>query len=174
MGRFLTIEELRERIKQLDEKKEARDIEQGYCKMPAPIVSDTWAYEAYKKHLPEIHSFLAEYAELLLLSKKGVVVGESDKLKEWRKLLDVASFCNEQVLGAKCTFITNVYLKEAIEGGCFSRSGKYAELADMIVRTVSDYPYSLYLREHFTDDYDGDFDAYYKQKQEELRIWREN
>ncbi|AWE07887.1 hypothetical protein DCE79_11040 [Lysinibacillus sp. 2017] len=174
MRRTLTIEELRAGIKRLKEEKEQADIKRGYCKLPPPKVSDVWAYEAYKTHLPEIKEFLADYAKVLLTSKQVVVIGESEKLKQWRELFDVASYCDDDVLKGKCAFISHVYLKEAVEGGAFSKVNKYAELAQMIAKTLNDYPYSIYEKDAFADNYDGGFDKYYSQKQEELQIWREN
>lgn len=169
-----TIEELKADIKRLKAEKEAADMERGYCKLPAPKVSDIWAQEAYQKHLPEIRQFLAEYAELLLLSRKTIVLGESDKLNEWRELMNVASYCVDDILRVDCSFIADVFIKEAIEGGAFGRKNNYAGLANLITKMLGDRHHLIWKEEAFTDDYDGDFDAYYARKQEELRIWQEN
>ncbi|MDM5233510.1 hypothetical protein [Lysinibacillus pakistanensis] len=175
MGRFLTIEELRERIKQLDEEKEARDIEQGYCilQQPSykPVVSDVWAEEAYYKYLPEINIFLEEYASLLL-EVKEVFTGDSPKLLEWQALLDIASECKDSSLRFKCLFISKVFLKAAIEG---KSQLDYAKLAEMIANSINDYPYHVYYKERYDDGYgedkQGTFYEYYAMKREELAEW---
>lgn len=176
MGRFLTIEELRERIKQLDEEKKARDIEQGYCilQQPSykPVVSDVWAQEAYYKHLSEIKVSLAEYATLLLDAKEVVVVGEHPKLLEWQALLNIARECKDRSLSLRCFFISQIFLKAAIEGD--ERFG-YAKLAEWIDKEINDYPYHVYYKERYDDGYgegtQGTFDEYYEMKREELASW---
>lgn len=176
MGRFLTIEELRERIKQLDKEKEAKDIEQGYCilQQPSykPIVSDVWAQQAYYKHLPEIKLFLAEYASLILEAKEIVLVGEQPKLLEWQALLNIAAECKDQSLSLRCFLIVQIFLKAAIEG---DKRLEYAQLADMIASEISAFPYHVYYKERYDDGYaDGErgtFDEYYETKKEELAAW---
>lgn len=176
MGRFLTIEELRERIKQLDEEKKARDIEQGYCilQQPSykPIVSDVWAEQAYYKHWPEIKLFLAEYASLILEAKEIVLVGEQPKLLEWQALLNIAAECKDRSLSLRCFFIARIFLKAAIEG---DERFEYAKLAHLIASEISDYPYHVYYKECYDDGYaDGErgtFDEYYETKKEELATW---
>lgn len=175
MGRYLSIEELRERIKQLDEEKEARDIEQGFCILHQPsykpVVSDVWAEEAYYKYLPEIYLFLEEYASLLL-EVKEVFTGDSPKLLEWQALLDIASECKDSSLRFKCLFISKVFLKAAVEG---KSQLDYAKLAEMIANIINDYPYHVYYKECYDDGYaDGErgtFDEYYETKKEELAAW---
>lgn len=172
MKRSPTVEELKADIDRLQKEIDASNLEQGFCKLPPPVVSDVWAQEAFQKHLPEIKEFLAEYAELLLTSKQVIVIGESEKLKEWRELLDVASYCDDTVLSATCNIYANVFIKTAMNGGSFKKGNKYAELASIIAEELSDYPYHVY--EPFTDDYDGNFQEYYVQKQGEIRLWQEN
>jgi len=175
MGRFLTIEELKERIKQLDEEKEARDIEQGFCILHQPsykpVVSDVWAEEAYYKYLPEIHLFLEEYASLLL-EVKGVFSSDSPKLLEWQALLDIASECKDRSLRFTCLFISKVFIKAAVEG---KSPLDYAKLAEMIADKINAYPYHVYYKERYDDGYgegkQGTFDEYYATKREELAEW---
>jgi len=154
-------------------------MERGYCKIPQPsykpVVSDVWAFEVYKKYKDEIYEFLAEYAALLLESKKIVVVGKLPKLVEWRELLDIATECKDKGLHLKFFVMSRMFLKAAMEG---ESQLSYAKLADWIASHIGDYPYSLYYKETYDDGYgdgeQGTFEEYYARKQEELRPWQEN
>ncbi|KGA81426.1 hypothetical protein KQ41_21800 [Lysinibacillus fusiformis] len=171
----LDIERIRTDLKRLKEEEAAADIERGYCilQQPSykPIVSDVWAEQAYRKYLPEIYTFLEEYASLLL-EVKEVFTGDSPKLLEWQELLDIASECKDSSLRFKCIFLSKVFLKAAVEG---KSQLDYAKLAEMIANIINDYPYHVYYKERYDDGYgedkQGTFDEYYAMKREELAEW---
>ena len=171
----LDIERIRADLKRLKEEKAAADIERGYCilQQPSykPVVSDVWAQEAYYKYLSEIKMFLEEYASLLL-EVKEVFGNDSPKLLEWQAILDIAAECKDDILRSKCVFLSKVYLKAAVEG---KSQLDYAKLAEMIARTIDNYPYRVYYKERYDDGYEhgerGTFDEYYEAKKEELAAW---
>lgn len=171
-----TNQQLTEELTQLQALIDEADMERGYCilQQPSykPIVSDVWAQQAYYKHLPEIKLFLAEYASLILEAKEIVLVGEQPKLLEWQALLNIAAECKDKSLSLRCFFITQIFFKAAIEG---DKRLEYAQLADMIVRQIGDYPYTVYYKERYDDGYEygeqGTFDEYYEAKKEELAAW---
>lgn len=172
MRRTPTIEELKEKLAKLKEDQAAIDMERGYCMIInppyAPKVSDYWSEECFKRIEPELDKFLAEYATLLLESKTNVQVGPIPKLVEWREMLRFASQCSDRSLSSKCLFRAEVYLKAAIDG---DTRVPYDRLAEMITRSLTDYPYSLYTPEAVCDGYDGNFDEYYQQKRTEMEKW---
>ncbi|WP_342530789.1 hypothetical protein MKY80_19475 [Lysinibacillus sp. FSL R5-0849] len=172
----IDIERIRADLKRFKEEKNAADMERGYCILDQPsykpVVSDVWAQEAYYKHLSEIKMSLAEYATLLLDAKEVVVVGEHPKLLEWQALLNIARECKDRSLSLRCFFISQIFLKAAIEG---DERFEYAKLADLIDKEINDYPYHVYYKERYDDGYgegtQGTFDEYYEIKREELASW---
>lgn len=176
MKRSPTIEELKAETARLQAEIDATNMERGYCilQQPSykPVVSDVWAQEAYYKHLSEIKMSLAKYATLLLDAKEVVVVGEHPKLLEWQALLNTARECKDRLLSLRCFFISQIFLKAAIEGD--ERVG-YAKLAEWIDKEINDYPYHVYYKERYDDGYgegtQGTFDEYYEMKREELASW---
>lgn len=147
------------------------DMERGYCKLPFPAVSDVWAEECYQKHWPEIKVFLADYAELLLTAKEIIALGHSERVQQWIDELQVAAKTKDTHLAIRCFVIANVFLKMAIEG---NSTEHYAKYADWIVDILSDYPYSVYYKDRYVGDYDGNYEEYYAKKREVLTKWDAN
>ncbi|WP_400195099.1 hypothetical protein [Lysinibacillus telephonicus] len=163
-----TIEELKADIERLNKEIEQADIERGYCVIPFEPLSDVWAYEAYKKHWPEIKAFLTEYGRLLIQAKTIVKLDDSEKLREWSETMTVASECCDTVLSSQCHVLA-IFLTTAIKG---DPTLKYDKLAEMIAKEVSNYPLSVYdLKQR---DYDGNYDDYYKTKLEAYKQWRKH
>ena len=165
-----TMEELKADIERLQGEIDAADTERGYCKIPFPPVSDAWAEQAYKRNLVDIKQFLSDYVELVLTAKEIVPLGELEQVNHWLDILKVAREANDVVLGATCTWIA-VLLRIATNGD--SRM-HYANLADMIVSTIEEVPYSVFYEDVYKGDYDGNYDKYYAEKREELIKWHEN
>lgn len=164
---------IRERSAELKQQSEVEDMERGYCQIInppyAPKVSDYWSEECFKRIEPELDKFLAEYAALLLESKMIVQVGPLPKLLEWREMLRFASQCSARSLSGKCRFRADIYLRAAIDG---DKRIAYDKLAEMITRSLSDYPYYVYSKEVVCDGYDRvNFDEYYEQKRREMEKW---
>ncbi|EON74131.1 hypothetical protein [Lysinibacillus sphaericus] len=165
-----TMEELKADIERLQGEIDAADSERGYCKIPFPPISDVWAEQVYKRNLADIKPFLADYVELVLAAKEIVPLGELERVNDWLDALKVAREANDIVLGATCTCIA-VLLRIATNGD--SRM-HYANLADMIVSTIEEVPYSVFYEDVYKGDYDGNYDKYYAEKREELIKWHEN
>ncbi|MGY3187154.1 hypothetical protein [Lysinibacillus sp. TE18511] len=170
MKRSPTMEELKADIERLQGEIDGADMERGYCKIPFPPVSDVWAEQAYKRNLVDIKQFLSDYVELVLTAKEIVPLGELEQVNNWLDILKVAREANDIVLGATCTSIA-VLLRIATNGD--SRM-HYANLADMIVSTIEEVPYSVFYEDVYKGDYDGNYDKYYADKRKELIKWHEN
>lgn len=164
-----TIEELKADIARMKAENDARDMERGYCQLKFPKVSDVWAEECYQRHWKVIKPLLVDYAALVLANDEIISIGKDDQVKEWIRELEVATEAKDMGLRGKCMFLAYIFLPPLISGESKLSSEKYA---DLVQRTASDYPYTVYYKERYEGDYDGNYDEYYKQKREELDKWQ--
>lgn len=170
MKRSPTMEELKADIERLQSEIDAANMEQGYCKIPFPPVSDVWAEQAYKRNLADMKQVLADYVDLLLTAEDILPLGESENVCEWINVLEVAREANDTGLGSTCTLI--VALLRIVMSG--NSKMHFANLADIIADTIDEAPYSVYGEDAYKGDYDGNYEQYYADKREELLKWREN